>query len=554
MRSTARSVWVATMSVIRWVFAGGWLRRGTLVFASLVGVAVLFLGFQYGTAASLGGVQPEPGAWVNSKQVSMEAAVPRLKPGSADVVVVLDGAVVPNDQVQLAPDGVRLMRELPDGPHSVQVELRSSNLFARRLVQSWSFSVDTTPPGVTFESPARPEAIARKGGTLSVRFDEAVRARISVDGAPVAQGEAVNSLSHPLELAEGKHQMLVEATDPAGNTTRKEWQAWADYNPPQVSVLAMPEGTWEKSEAGLVVMLEDGQTDGLGMRATMDDKPLTVQAKSAADATILLQAKSPTGSRQGSSPGVTPPKLQEDGKTKFYYLPTGVLAEGTHRLRITATDVAGHSTEKTNEFLVDSSSRFGEKELAAGAVGEDVKTLQRVLAARGAYAGKATGKFDEATAAAVVKYKQDRGLEATPVVDKQTATKMLGAIKIDLSELKLYLLDDGKVVKSYRIAAGSSQYPTPTGQYYIATKEYNPTWRPPPSPWAAGEEPIPPGPGNPLGTRWMGLDHNLIGIHGTYQDWTVGTYASHGCLRMHIPQVEELFELVYVGTPVTIAR
>ncbi|MEP6813150.1 MAG: L,D-transpeptidase, partial [Actinomycetota bacterium] len=80
----------------------------------------------------------------------------------------------------------------------------------------------------------------------------------------------------------------------------------------------------------------------------------------------------------------------------------------------------------------------------------------------------------------------------------------------------------------------------------------NPWWYPPASPWAKGEKPVPPGPGNPLGTRWMGLSSPGVGIHGTPQDGSIGYSLSHGCIRMHIPQAEWLFQHVVIGTPVYI--
>ena len=80
----------------------------------------------------------------------------------------------------------------------------------------------------------------------------------------------------------------------------------------------------------------------------------------------------------------------------------------------------------------------------------------------------------------------------------------------------------------------------------------NPWWLPPDSPWAAGKKPIPPGPGNPLGTRWMGLSAPGVGIHGTPDDASIGYSASHGCIRMHIPDAEWLFHHVKLGTPVVI--
>ena len=94
--------------------------------------------------------------------------------------------------------------------------------------------------------------------------------------------------------------------------------------------------------------------------------------------------------------------------------------------------------------------------------------------------------------------------------------------------------------------------PTPTGTYEITAKIKNPTWVPPNSPWAAGLEPIPPGVNNPLGTRWIGTSAPNIGFHATPVEYSVGHAASHGCMRMHRADVERLYDLVRVGTPVDI--
>ncbi len=117
---------------------------------------------------------------------------------------------------------------------------------------------------------------------------------------------------------------------------------------------------------------------------------------------------------------------------------------------------------------------------------------------------------------------------------------------------KLYLYNKTKLVRIFDIAVGMPGHATPLGRYRVIVKERNPQWDPPSSPWAEGLGPIPPGPGNPLGTRWIGTSAPAIGIHGTPQPWTVGTAASHGCIRMRIPEVEWLFPRVKVGTPVFI--
>ena len=100
---------------------------------------------------------------------------------------------------------------------------------------------------------------------------------------------------------------------------------------------------------------------------------------------------------------------------------------------------------------------------------------------------------------------------------------------------------------------GAREYPTPLGKFEVVNKQLDPWWYPPAgSAWAEGAKPIPPGPGNPLGTRWMGLSAPYVGIHGTPDAASIGYSASHGCIRMLIPQVEWLFTQVDVGTPVFI--
>ena len=107
-------------------------------------------------------------------------------------------------------------------------------------------------------------------------------------------------------------------------------------------------------------------------------------------------------------------------------------------------------------------------------------------------------------------------------------------------------------VRRFIVATGQAIYPTPIGSFKIVVMEKNPWWYPPDSAWAKGESPIPPGPGNPLGTRWMGLSAPGVGIHGTPDPASLGYSASHGCIRMFIPSAEWLFNHVTVGTPVII--
>jgi lipoprotein-anchoring transpeptidase ErfK/SrfK len=114
------------------------------------------------------------------------------------------------------------------------------------------------------------------------------------------------------------------------------------------------------------------------------------------------------------------------------------------------------------------------------------------------------------------------------------------------------VFEHGRLLRVIGVATGQARYPTPLGTFTVADKQYNPWWYPPDSDWARGLKPVPPGPGNPLGTRWMGLSAWGVGMHGTPDAASIGYSASHGCIRMRIPDAEWLFQRVRIGTPVVI--
>jgi len=133
-----------------------------------------------------------------------------------------------------------------------------------------------------------------------------------------------------------------------------------------------------------------------------------------------------------------------------------------------------------------------------------------------------------------------------------TSSSFKSVIVIERSSNQLVVWDGKHRWGTFGVATGQAIYPTPLGQFSIVTKQMNPWWYPPDSPWAAGLSPVPPGPGNPLGTRWMGLSAPGVGIHGTPDAASIGYSASHGCIRMRIPDAETVFDHVDVGTPVFI--
>jgi lipoprotein-anchoring transpeptidase ErfK/SrfK len=127
-------------------------------------------------------------------------------------------------------------------------------------------------------------------------------------------------------------------------------------------------------------------------------------------------------------------------------------------------------------------------------------------------------------------------------------------ITVDRAHFKLRLYKALKFRKSYGVAVGQPAYPTPTGRFAITSKQVNPVWSVPNSPWAGelqGTTVEGGSAANPLKARWMGIA-NGVGIHGTGEDYSIGTRASHGCIRMHVADVIDLFKRVPVGTPVLI--
>jgi lipoprotein-anchoring transpeptidase ErfK/SrfK len=139
------------------------------------------------------------------------------------------------------------------------------------------------------------------------------------------------------------------------------------------------------------------------------------------------------------------------------------------------------------------------------------------------------------------------------VPPKVTSDSFAEVIVINRELNRLYLYDGAKLERTFPVATGQAIYPTPRGLWHIVVMWKNPWWYPPVNDtWAKGLKPVPPGPGNPLGTRWMGLDSPGVGIHGTDNPASIGYSASHGCIRMQVPDAEWLFDHVAVGTTVYI--
>jgi lipoprotein-anchoring transpeptidase ErfK/SrfK len=124
-------------------------------------------------------------------------------------------------------------------------------------------------------------------------------------------------------------------------------------------------------------------------------------------------------------------------------------------------------------------------------------------------------------------------------------------IVVDRPDFKLFFYRHLKLTHTYPIAVGQAGLDTPPGLHHILDKQVDPAWHVPHSAWAgslAGQV-IPPGPGDPLVARWMAIDDLGDGIHGTDEPGSIGSAASHGCIRMLVPDVIQLYSLTPIGTP-----
>jgi lipoprotein-anchoring transpeptidase ErfK/SrfK len=165
-----------------------------------------------------------------------------------------------------------------------------------------------------------------------------------------------------------------------------------------------------------------------------------------------------------------------------------------------------------------------------------------------------TDELSEAVTAGGPRIVRARVHETAPeVTTEEVVSRYPSYLVLDRGTYTLRLFRDLELTRTYTVAVGQEGLETPEGLYEIQAMEENPTWHVPESDWAgdlAGQV-IPPGPSNPIEARWMAI-YEGAGIHGTEEVESLGSAASHGCVRMAIQDVEELYDEVQVGTPIFI--
>lgn len=550
MRKLKWWAWVIVIAVVGGAGAGG------------------FLWAEHARAVSIGAVAPSSGTVFGSHAVSVTCSLQNYQPGRGRVTVSVDGEAVAESALSSGHGSVKAGLTLADGSHEVTFDYSSSNPFSRHHARSITVVVDTMPPVVTLVSPAAAAAktLADSGtgdGFTTVtplRVEAAstepvAQAALTVDGVQVPVSISNDRVTAEADLTDGSHDLVLAVGDKVGNVNTTAWRTRADLSAPVVTVTGWPGDTWKQNEASLAFAAEDTFADGLSVHATLDGKPVPATPEqevpvSAPEGTLVDAASSQAAARSGTSGAAQGAGLAPTPTHRSFS--TGRLTDGTHEVQVTATDIAGHTTTWSRSFVVETTETLGEATLGPGAVGKDVKELQQILAKRGLYKGEATSVLDGATAQALAAYKSAHKLAAAPLVDAATLKGLMGFIKVDRGKRTLTLYQDGRQVKTYGVAVGQPAYPTPVGTFVILRKEVNPTWYPPDSPWARGAKPIGPGPSCPLQARAMWISAPAIGIHGTNSPGSIGSAASHGCIRMRAAEVIDLYDRVFIGTTVQI--
>jgi lipoprotein-anchoring transpeptidase ErfK/SrfK len=528
-------------------------RRGGIVTLVIAAVALVaagaFAAWQLMQRPTVDAPTPAPGSAVADPRPAIAFSVEEGE-RLGDLQVTLDGRDVTSrmrgagDELSVTP-----VAKLPDGPHEVAVSFSSGNVFARSVTRRWSFDVDTVAPRLAVRAPKQGALRARRAVKFQGRAEAGSTVTVAYKGGEAtAQAGGDGAWSAVARLPEGDVATTVTALDRAGNSTARPRGVTVDTTAPRLEVTAPAKGDQltETDQPLVYGAITADDPRALTFTASVNGK--TVATAKGRDATSADEAEDVYAEAAAGGPAT----LELDGRR--FAMPVGTLPQGRNRIRVTVVDRAGNRARAERVVHVNSTEEFGAVEIGARARGADVTTLQQRLREAGVYPkkGKLSGVVDKKTEKAIARYQKRYKLRKTGIADERMIQRMVGRLVANLSQYRVRLIRNGKVVVSYPIAKGQAAYPTPTGDYEIIDKQVDPTWTPPDSPWAAELSSIPPGPGNPLGTRWIGTSAPAIGFHGTYARYSVGTAASHGCMRMYIEDVEALYEEVTIGMKVSI--
>jgi hypothetical protein len=487
-----------------------------------------------GTVAAVLVTVGAAGAWLGTQYTAQARVVgkgqTRLATSKPPLRLLVENASSLRD-VRVTMDGFDLSRyartdgrgivvrgiNVEDGWHRVRFTAHQKGLFGPAVDRRFGVLVDTRKPLLQL-SPT-PGGGFRSNVQIAGRTDRGATVEVAWKGAgkpiQIVARDGAFALRPPLD--DGSYALRITAIDAAGNRKVTWRKVEVDSTPPELSL----------RQLGVL-----GSNDPTIRGTLKDSSPLRVTA------TLDNRAAGLTGGVRGTGP---------------WKIELHDLTEGEHELSLSVTDAAGNTSTTHRTFTVDSIERLREGyTLGPGARGKDVIQLQRRLRSEGLWKGPFSRFYNDRTMRAVKLYQARLGMVHDGLATPAVITASSGKIIVKLSKFRMWLIKDGKRVFTAKIATGAPGYATPLGRFAIIQMAKNPTWIPPNSPWAAGLEPIPPGPGNPLGSRWIGTSAPAVGFHATPNRGSIGSAASHGCMRMYQEDVEKLYELVAVGMPIEI--
>jgi lipoprotein-anchoring transpeptidase ErfK/SrfK len=406
-------------------------------------------------------------------------------------------------------------------------------------------------------------------------------ATLAQEQPPSDSGEAKEDDATPArEVVLAERQEVAEAATPSSGAPPR---AWRRVTSAAGLLRNLPLRAWQRGVAagGLAALLLLGGAMAAGAWASGPSDQILAGVKvDGLDVGGMTRSEATKAVEAMLKPSLNRPIMITVGKKRFRMTPSGVgrgravdqaVAEALAGPRLSALGSFWHKVIKRpvtmdihvkgtrqDERVAAYVARVA-KQVAVAPVDAVLEMRDGAMVKRKARTGRALDQ-DAATKALVKVLGESGRTEARlplQAVAPKVADKDIGqTIEIDKSVNRLWLYQGMKVVKSYRVATAMSGYVTPSGSWKVAYKEVNPTWNnPAPTTWGK-DMPlvIPPGPGNPLGTRALGLTAPAILIHGSYATGSIGGYASHGCIRMTIWDAEDIFPRVKVGTRVLIHR
>ena len=544
------------------------------IVGSIIAAVVLVAGIVAAlvlTMPSIGEVEPTGVTKDHAPQLDFVVAHP-FRLTASKVSVRIDGHAVAPSAISVSSGGSVSVDtpRLADGRHDVSATVDGVGVLRLAMHHRWSITVDTVAPEVRTTSPAPATAddagtydevgvvaITKLPITVTAKTEAGAgfslaSSRASVE--PVHDGVSDSTTrSAKITLPEGAQTLLVQSTDAAGNTGVQRIPVVVDTTAP--AILGKVPALVKDAHLGLELRTTDAH--GTRMTAQVDGKDVADGDLEVTDSTPPAAAGATADDAATATPTPTAGDTLPIAAT-YVLKVQDPLYEGRHTLQLTTTDSLGATRTIKRAFLVDAAETLDAAAgIKGGARGKDVTALQTELirqemTTKAALGAEFTGRtYGLRTKAAVQKLQQSKGVAADGVAGADTLAALTLKLVVDRAAHTLTLYRAGAVVKTWGVAVGSPQYPTPAGSFKIQSMQENPTWTPPDSVWAKGAKAIGPGPDNPLGTRWMGID-GTVGIHGTNSPASIGFSVSHGCIRMRIPDVEDVFSRVRVGTPVEV--